>query len=198
MVVPHRYSRLINPSTYSAAAEGLTGGIPVRVHRNAELADRAALRARRDWERAVGPLPLRYDGIMGPEHNFVSTCMPDMLPDRLELAAYIVEMTFLIDDIVDSAASPMAAAAPFMSDFFQTRAVMKKGPDADTTGCAPVARIMIDFGRAMVATDEKRAKEAFQWVKKWGRQFVAHQGETKECRDFEEYLEYRRVNISSG
>ncbi|KAK3900071.1 isoprenoid synthase domain-containing protein [Staphylotrichum tortipilum] len=197
MVSSHHHSRVIDPLVYSSTAEGLTGGIPVRVHQNAELADRGALRARRDWERAVGPLP-RYAGIMGPEYNFIATCMPDVLSDRLELVAYISELGFLIDDVVDAAASPMVAAAPFMTDFFQARAVMKKGPDADAAGCSPMAKILIGFGRAMVATDEKRAREAFQWVKKWGRQFIARPDDSKACRNFDDYLEYRRVNVSPG
>lgn len=197
MVFTHRYSRLIDPSVYSVAAEGLPGDIPLRVHRQVELADRGALRAQRDWERAVGPLP-RYAGIMSRDYNFVATCLPEGLPDRIELSAYVTETAFLLDDAIDAAESPLAAAAPFMADLFQARLELKKPLDTDISGCTPVVKLVVGMGRAMLATDTVMARHAFQWVKKWATQFMSHPDDSRACLNFEEYLEYRRVNVSAG
>ncbi|KAK4151149.1 isoprenoid synthase domain-containing protein [Chaetomidium leptoderma] len=192
------------PNSHLTAASGhditdLCGDIPVRVHRNAELADRGALRAQKDWQRLFGSLPPGYAGTMGPEHHFVSTCMPETLPDRLELVAYIVEITFLIDDMVDAAESPMAAAAPYMADFLHAyHVVMADGHvDDGRVSCSPSARMAVDFGRAMLAVDAEGAKNAFRWLEKWVRLMLRRSGDNKAFGNLEEYLEYRRVNISS-
>lgn len=50
-------SHLLDPSTYDPALDGFYANIPVRVHAHAELADRGALRAQRDWQRLFGSLP---------------------------------------------------------------------------------------------------------------------------------------------
>ncbi len=129
---------------------GTPGDIPLRVHQQVELADRGALRAQRDWERAVGPLP-RYAGIMSRDYNFVATCLPEGLPDRIELSAYVTETAFLLDDAIDAAESPLAAAAPFMADLFQARLELKKPLDTDISGCTPVVKLVVGMGRAMLA-----------------------------------------------
>jgi fusicocca-2,10(14)-diene synthase/ophiobolin F synthase len=194
-------SHLMDPSSYDATLDGLCTDIPVRVHRNAELADRGALRAQKDWQRVAGPLSQGHAGVIGPEHNFVASCMPEILPDRLELVAYIVEITFLIDDLIDAAESPLLAAAPYMADFlYAYDAVWKKSADADTSSCSPAAGIIVGFGKAMVAVDAERARDAFEWLKKWTRLVLSRPGAAggdREARDFDEYLEYRRLNVSS-
>lgn len=189
-------SRLVDPSLYDTNLDGLCTNIPVRVHRNAELADRGAFRAQKDWQRLFGSLPPRYAGNPGPEHNFVSTCFPEMLSDRLELVAYILETSFLVDDVMDAAESPMAAAAPFMADLLQAHNVMAGGETADLS-CTPAASIMTGFVKEMVVIDAERAKEAFRWLEKWVKLMLSHSCGEKGFQNLDEYLEYRRVNFTS-
>ena len=175
----------------------LCSNIPVRVHRNAELADRGALRAQKDWQQHFGTLPPRNGGTMGPELNFVATIFPEILPDRIEHMGYIVEIVLLVDDMVDTAESPMTAAAPHMADLWQAYSVVKAGGDMDAALCTPGARKIVDFAQAMVLVDPDRAKGAFRWLVKWAKLIQSGPVSSKECRDFDEYLEYRRLNVSS-
>ncbi len=177
--------------------EILCSNIPVRVHRNAELADRGALRAQKDWQQHFGALPPRYGGTMGPELNFVATIFPEILPDRIEHMGYIVEIVFLVDDMIDTAESPMAAAAPYMVDLWQAYSVVKAGGDMDATLCTPAAKKIVDFAQAMVLVDPDRATGAFQWLVKWAKLTQSGPVSSKECQNFNEYLEYRRLNVSS-
>ncbi|KAK4034307.1 isoprenoid synthase domain-containing protein [Parachaetomium inaequale] len=190
-------SHLVDPSSYDATLDGLCADIPLRVHRNAELADRGALRAQKDWQRVTGSLPPGHAGVIGPEHNFVSTCMPEILPDRLELVAYIVELAFLADDVIDMAESPAAAAAPYMPDFLAAYEAVRGNGDPNSPSFSPRTKIVVDFGRAMVAVDSERAQEAFRWVKKWTSLLLSRPGRERDIRDFDDYLEYRRINVSS-
>lgn len=142
---------------------------------------------------------------MGPEHNFVSVCLPETLPDRLELVAYIMEMAFLIDDMIDSAESPVAAAVPYMADLLHAYKVVMAAAegvddddaDADSSSCSPAARIAIGFGREMVSVDCEGAKQAFEWLGKWARLMLSRSGGEKEFGNFDEYLKYRRLNVTS-
>lgn len=195
-------SRLIDPSHYDT--DDLFEGIPLRVHRRADLADRGALRAQKDWKHLFGgALPPGYAGAMGPEHNFVSSCLPETLPDRLELVAYVCEMAFLLDDLVDHAAeSPRDAAAPFMADLLQARELIATGrwldggDDDDAVSGSPVVKAAVDVVKAMVAVDAKRAQTALQWLLKWADRFMSRPTPA-ECRDFDDYLEYRWLDVSS-
>ncbi|KAK3304736.1 isoprenoid synthase domain-containing protein [Chaetomium strumarium] len=219
----HPNSLLVEPSTYDTTMDGLlsttttttttTTTMPLRVHRNASLADRGALRAQRDWQRSIGPLPPGYSGAMGPEHNFVSTCMPDLLPERLELVAYAVEFTFIIDDMIDAAAeAPLAAvAAPYLMDLLAAQDVIRRrrtkgaGGEGDEDGdvssssssCSPALRLMVGFGKAMYDVDYERAEDVFGWLRKMMTGLLSRERDGREIRDFDEYLEYRRINVGS-
>lgn len=185
-----------DPATYPADMDGLCSGIPVRVHRNPELADRGALRAQKEWARLFGSLPSGFSGIMGPQHNLVATVFPEIFPDRLELFAYIAEMMFLVDDAMDRADVPSAVAAPFLADFLQAGRLATE--DAGRTGpsSSPVRELLADVSKAMVAIDPVPAADALRWLEQWAG-LVTNQPAHREFRDFEEYLEYRRITVSS-
>jgi fusicocca-2,10(14)-diene synthase/ophiobolin F synthase len=197
----HPHSLLVDPSTYDTTMDGLcTPNMPLRVHRNASLADRGALRAQRDWQRAIGALPAGYSGTMGPEHNFVSTCMPDILPSRLELVAYAVEMTFIIDDMIDAAegdnSSIAVVAAPYLVDLLTAQDVIKKGGQGEE--CSPAAGLIARFGKAMYEVDYERAEDVFRWLRKMMTVLLSRGSDGRDAiRDFEEYLEYRWINVGS-
>lgn len=192
-------SRLAGSSPYDITIGNLCSGIPVRVHRNAELADRGALRAQKKWQTLFVSVPAGFSGTMSPRHNFVSTCLPETLSDRLEIVGYMMEIVNLVDDLIDEAESPMAALAPHMADLLQAYNVLTAGGARNMGGvsCSPVAKAVVDFGREMAAIDRVRAKEAFRWLEKWVRLMLSRPSDGKHCQSFDEYLEYRRVNVSS-
>jgi hypothetical protein len=190
-------SILIPPSTYDTTMDGLCENIPLRIHRNPELADRGAFRAQRDWKHAFGSIPEDYAGIMGPEHNFVSTCMPETLSDRLELIAYITEIVFLMDDMIDEAGSPAAVASRYTVEFLRAYNAVMAGGEVLGDSASPVVKILADIGRVMFEIDADGAKVAFAWLRNWSALVLSRPDGGKECRDLDEYLEYRRVNIAS-
>lgn len=191
----HPNSLLVDPSTYDTTMDGLCTNMPLHVHRNASLADRGALRAQRDWQRFFGPLPLGYSGVMGPEHNFVSTCMPEILPGRLELVAYIMEVMCMMDDMVDAAESPTAAAAPCFADLMTAHDVIKKG--GDISSCSPAVGIMARFGKAMYDVDPGLAEDTFRRLSKTITTLLSRPSDGQNIRDFDEYLKYRCINFGS-
>jgi fusicocca-2,10(14)-diene synthase/ophiobolin F synthase len=191
-------SHLVTPAWCDKTTAGICTNIPLRVHHNAELADRGALRAQKDWQQHFGALPPNFRGTMGPELNFTAALLPETLPDRLEHVAYILEVAFLADDVIDAAESPMAAVSPHIVDLMQAYRVVKAGGDMDTTSCSPAATKIVDFARAMVAVDPGRANQAFRWLVKWMKMCrSAPNHNSNSWQNFDEYLEYRRLNVSS-
>lgn len=206
----HPNSHLVDPSTYDTNLDNLATNIPLRVSRSAALIDRGAFRAQKDWQHIFGaaaalssPPSSGYVGTAGPEYGFMSVCVPDMLPDRAELVGYIVEMVFLLDDVVEVAESPAVAAAPYLADLLYARDAVEKGGDlsanvgASLPGGGRVARMFVGVGRAMLAIDPGCARDAFRWLEVSVKAMLGRSGGGKEIRDIEEYLEYRRVNVAS-
>jgi hypothetical protein len=88
------YSTVVDPSEY--VTEGLCEDIPLRIHNNRELENIGALQAQEDWRKYVGPLE-NFRGALGPKYGFMTVCLPECLPDRLEIISYALEYTFLHD-----------------------------------------------------------------------------------------------------
>jgi fusicocca-2,10(14)-diene synthase/ophiobolin F synthase len=194
-------SHLVDPSTYDTALDGLAANIPLRISRSAALIDRGAFRAQKDWQQIFNSLPpSSYAGTAGPHYGFVSACMPETLPDRAELVGYVAEMTFLVDDAMDDADSPAAvAAAPYITDLMRAHDAIRRGVEADAmlVGGSPVARLFVAVGRAMLAVDAGRARDAFSWLEGWVKTVLARPRGEKDIRDLDSYLEYRRSNLAS-
>ncbi|KAF5381830.1 hypothetical protein D9757_008332 [Collybiopsis confluens] len=92
------YSTKVDSSQFDS--EGLCDGVELRKNNFTELEDRGALRARADWAKYVRPIP-KYRGTLGPEYSFLSVCIPECIPERMEIVAYGNEIAFLYDDILD-------------------------------------------------------------------------------------------------
>ncbi|KAK3296682.1 isoprenoid synthase domain-containing protein [Chaetomium fimeti] len=192
-------SLLVDPSSYDTNLDGLAADIPLRVNRNAALIDRGTFRAQKDWEQVFSAPSSRYTGTAGPEYSFAAVCAPEILADRAELIGYMVEMSFLVDDVMDDADSP-AAAAPRMADLLCAYEAVKKGrDDAASAGHSPAAvRLFTEIGRAMLVVDPDRAKDAFRWMDSWKKAALGRPDGEREIRNMEDYLEYRRTNVASG
>ncbi|KAL2129754.1 hypothetical protein VTI74DRAFT_7344 [Chaetomium olivicolor] len=189
-------SLLADPSTYSSDMDGLCTAIPVRIHCNPELADRGALRAQKDWKQIFGSLPAHHSGTLGPEYNFVSTCFPETLPDRLELVAYIIEVAFLLDDMIDSAQSPMAVTAPYMTSFLQAEQLIMMGGKVDEKTLSLTTKMAVELGQAMMALDPNGAKVFFRSFETWAKKFMRGKS-VEEIANFDDYLKHRAVNVSA-
>lgn len=194
-------SQLADPSTYDTALDGLAANIPLRISRSAALVDRGAFRAQKDWQQIFSSLPSpNYAGTAAPQYGFVSACVPEALPDRAELVGYVVELTFLIDDVMDDATSPAGvAAAPYMADLMRAHDMTRRGAEADAAlvGGSPVARLLVAVRRAMLAVDPGRARDAFHWLETWVKAALTRPRGEKEIGDLDDYLEYRRSNVAS-
>ncbi|KAK3984623.1 hypothetical protein QBC44DRAFT_387621 [Cladorrhinum sp. PSN332] len=100
----YQYSNPVDTTNYND--EGFASGIPVRIHKQAHLADLGALRAQEDWKREVRPLPIGFAGTVCPSAPNATALMgAEILPDRLETTAYGIELSFLIDDMIDQGES---------------------------------------------------------------------------------------------
>ena len=88
------YSTVVDPLTYET--DGLAEGIPLRVHAYPELEEKGVLQAQEDWREVVGPVN-SYRGCLGPKYSFGAVCVPECLPDRLEIISYATEFAFLHD-----------------------------------------------------------------------------------------------------
>nr|7VTA_A Chain A, TvTS cyclase domain [Talaromyces verruculosus]7VTB_A Chain A, TvTS cyclase domain [Talaromyces verruculosus] len=95
-----KYSRELKLESLDAL--NLTEGIPLRVNENIDLEFRGIERAHSDWERYVGKLN-GFHGGRGPQFGFVSACIPECLPERMETVSYANEFAFLHDDMTDAA-----------------------------------------------------------------------------------------------
>jgi hypothetical protein len=89
---------VVDPSKYED--DGLCVGYTLRTHRDEELVDLGTIRAQEDWNEHVGPVGF-YKGGLGARYSFIAVAVPECLPDRVEIMAYVNEMIFLHDDIVE-------------------------------------------------------------------------------------------------
>lgn len=89
-----KFSKVVNPNTYNT--EGLCDGIPLRVHKDVAREIKGALRCHRDWSARVSPIA-NYNGTLGPRFSFITACIPEALPERVEITAYSNEYAFIYD-----------------------------------------------------------------------------------------------------
>jgi len=212
----YRYSHLVEPSSDEAAAlENLAGGLlPIRVHRDAKLANRAAFRAQKDWKRLLG-FPLSTPegegcGTVGPRYNFLSVLVPEMLPDRLELCAYVLEILFFMDDAMDSGGakteSGMAASVTaFVAEYLSAWEIVTRGSkevDVSSSSClssSPLKKLFVDLLKATFAIDRNTGEDGLRWFDKWATLALSGQGVGngfESVRNFDDYLDYRLVDAA--
>jgi hypothetical protein len=89
-----QYSEAVDHGSYRD--DGLSNGIPLRVHRKQHLEIQGSMRAQHDWSTLVSPIDGYYGGL-GDRFNFVSVTIPNCLPERLEVVSYANEFAFLYD-----------------------------------------------------------------------------------------------------
>nr|BCP56498.1 phomopsene synthase [Diaporthe amygdali] len=185
----YRYSYVIDPSSYDN--QGLCNGIPLRVHRNADIEEYATISLRNDWRKHVGPLPLTsYGGNLGPKYNFTAVTLPECRPDRLEIVSYIMEFAFLHDDLVDTAQVDEALA---LNDTWRdgiTEGLDTTSAKGKKSGEGLILRNIL---KEVTAIDPVRAAELMKF---WKRDLDVSR-DRKHFRDFDDYMEYRIVDCAS-
>ena len=90
------YSKLVDPSEYET--QGLCDGIPLRMHTSSINEVIGTIRCQKDWNRLVEPIAF-YKGGLDARWSFMSTAVPECLPERLEIISYTNEFAFLYDGI---------------------------------------------------------------------------------------------------
>lgn len=89
-----KYSTLRSELEYEN--HGLCEGIPLRVHKDVHIENAAIVRSQKDWNKLVGPIT-GYKGGFCKEFSFVSGCIPEGLPERLDIISYANEFAFIYD-----------------------------------------------------------------------------------------------------
>ncbi|KAF2994989.1 hypothetical protein E8E13_004027 [Curvularia kusanoi] len=156
-------SRAVDDNSYRD--DGLSNGIPLRVHREQHLEIQGSLRAQHDWNTSVRPIT-DYEGGLGNRFNFISVTIPDCLPERLEIISYANEFAFLYDDEMEQLD---------LKQFQEGRDAMlqvfseEQGdatPFNETKALDPKKKIQMQIFARMKALDAERAVITMQsWIK---------------------------------
>ncbi|KAF4628583.1 hypothetical protein G7Y89_g9568 [Cudoniella acicularis] len=97
----HQFSSLVDPSRYDS--KGLIADIPVRKNLFSEAEYVGSIRAQEDWNVLVGSIG-EFKGGLDPKLSVVSVCIPECLPERLEIISYANEFAFIYDDATENIA----------------------------------------------------------------------------------------------
>ena len=88
------YSDVLTCPDYDA--RDLHGTVPVRRSRFGDLEHKGSARCQNDWSRNVKVLQNYEGGLAGP-YSVMQVCIPECLPERLEMISYANEFAFLYD-----------------------------------------------------------------------------------------------------
>lgn len=93
-----QYSNPVDPDY--ARALGASTIFHIRIHKSPELADKGTMRLLDDWAKIVGD-GREKSHLGGPNAHghLIALGIPECLPERLPLAAYLNEFGFLYDGI---------------------------------------------------------------------------------------------------
>ena len=193
----YRYSDPVNFDPSSPWVCDLIGKLPVRAHRDNELADRGCLRAQRDWKQLFGDFPPGFTGGgMGLKFNSVALCVPEALPDRIEHVAYFFELFNLVDDAIDHAESPVQVIAPFAADAWRTLECIKSNKDLVRNGQEhglTFEEILCNFVRAVIDLDPEGAEMILREIENWMLALMKDKTRS-EAPDLDEYLDSRIID----
>ncbi|KAK4222678.1 isoprenoid synthase domain-containing protein [Podospora fimiseda] len=190
------YSDPVDTTNYDD--EGFASGIPVRVHKQAHLADRGAMRAQEDWKKEVGPLPIGFVGTMCPNGpNSTALMGAEMLPDRLEITAYGIELSFLIDDMVDQGESSESLSG-IMKDLTDKINVTESGEwTLAHEKITPITRLLMKWITEMMQMDATRTLSTLKWFKNLYDPVAKALGRAN-LPDLDTYLQRRIVSVGSS
>ncbi|KAK3389368.1 putative geranylgeranyl diphosphate synthase [Podospora didyma] len=182
-----KYSYPVDPSEYDD--DGLCRGYPLRNHRDAELVDLGTLRAQENWRRLVGPLGI-YKGGLGPKFNFVSLALPECLPDRIEVIAYLNEMVFIHDDGVEDVSKQQGDELnDVLVDGFRLERILSAQSVKNGK-----RKMQQDLVKKLVAIDKERALKAISSLTEYFAKGSGRRNHT-EFRTLDEFMRYRILDV---
>lgn len=182
------YSSALHPSTYDS--HHLCDGIQPRLHNDHEVEDLAIIRAHEDWRGNVAPIGM-FRGCLDPKHSFVSLCMPECLPERLDIVSYANEFGFLHDDVFENAEKTKGEEAlNEMIEGFQTECFTASANQAKSSGKRLLQSKMV---LKMLSIDRERALTAIQMWTKF-LEMGGGGGETQ-FNKLADYIEYRIEDV---
>ncbi|KAM7185439.1 Fusicoccadiene synthase [Naviculisporaceae sp. PSN 640] len=191
-VIDYQHSYVVDPSsTYDT--EGLSDGIPLRVHRDQILEDLGCIRAQEDWRRYIAPEAGFLRGLLGPQYSVTSVLFPETKPERLEMLSYFNEFVALHDDIVEEAEQKVAdeqndeardVCAEAAAGIAMKKERKRRG-----------RQLMIaHVAEKMLALDRGPATTALQLWTEWFEKGSGRQNRNL-FESLEDYLEYRVLDI---
>ncbi|KAI1267820.1 fusicoccadiene synthase [Xylariaceae sp. FL1019] len=182
-----QYSREVESGGYET--HDLDGDIPLRIHKDQVLEFDGALHAQKDWTSHICDVT-GYKGGLGDPYSFIAVCVPECLPDRLELISYANEFAFLYDDKMESfdLKKDLKEETTQMLDAFGDNAHDRRASDNTT----PEKRLQAQMLSEMMAIDPSRAVTS---MKAWAK-FVqlASQTRSSPFETLEEYVPARVID----
>ncbi|CAJ2510072.1 Uu.00g059720.m01.CDS01 [Anthostomella pinea] len=178
------YSQVVDPPAWNS--QGLCDGLPLREHLNPELEVAGVNRLRDDWEKFVGPIPPGSNrGCLGSPHHMCSFAIPECLPERLELVAYIMEFGFLHDDLIDTFENAEADV--------QNEGIRKALKDMLSGEPSGEGQILLTMIKEMTSIDPAGANEMMSY---WDQELSLAR-DRPDITTFDDYLEYRIVDCGA-
>ncbi|EME87121.1 uncharacterized protein MYCFIDRAFT_132843 [Pseudocercospora fijiensis CIRAD86] len=186
----YQFSTIVDPKTYDN--EGLSKGIDLRKNNFTHFEDRGAIRAQHDWARYVAPIK-QFKGTLGHDFSFMTVCVPECIPERLEIISYANEFAFLYDDATElETEDNMNSENDKMMQGFLTDALSSRPPkDLDSSG---KMRILTQMVSEMMAIDKKCAVVTMRAWSEFLRVGSSRQHGTIFTR-LEDYLPYRVKDV---
>lgn len=191
-----KFSKEVKESeTHLYNADGLSYGIPLRVHKNISRDIDGCLKAQKDWSENVGPI-VDYHGSLGDSYSFISATVPECLPQRLEVIAHANEFAFLYDDKLEDIdlqgeLEDQSNGVDFLAAFGDGCTSEKTSGGLDVH-IRPETRLQSKIFAKMMALDPVRAITS---MKAWAKfvQLTA-KARTKQYRSLEEYIPARVID----
>ncbi|EED24572.1 conserved hypothetical protein [Talaromyces stipitatus ATCC 10500] len=184
-----KYSRLIDPGEYET--QGLCEGIPLRMHKQPQKEDVGTIRCQRDWSRLVKHLK-NYKGGLHAKWNFMSTSVPECLPERLEIISYANEFAFLYDDYAeDCDKDQLDTSNDIMQEAFLEGSIKGSISVKRADGMRQMQALIL---KEMMAIDKERAVTTMKaWVE--FLKFAGGRQHDKHFATLEEYIPYRSIDV---
>ncbi|KAK2747926.1 hypothetical protein FQN57_001517 [Myotisia sp. PD_48] len=166
--------------------------LPVRIHRDARLADEAVLETLEGWEKALGHQAPSKDLGLSPVGHLAALTCPECSPDRLVDMANMWDTLLIVDDLYELANSQEKTGlaknfAGFMSMF------LPSGPQVDVNPAFMQLWAKV-FGRWQ-ELDEDSFKQAFKHSR---AELDTMTTDPTDCMTMDEYIPIRIIHIGTN
>ncbi|KAH7041405.1 isoprenoid synthase domain-containing protein [Microdochium trichocladiopsis] len=184
---PDALSVVIDASEYDT--QGFGAGWETRRHRHESVANRASFEARADWLRLVGPTD-EFGSCNPPNGNWTALTMPFCRPERMWIAAYIVEFAFIHDTVIERQLPDVQSENHQITDGGDVAS-----PPAIVDPQLGKKKLRARMTRDLLAIDPVRGREC---LAEWQNMIdLTHREKTTSFASVEEYVEFRLVDCGA-